>query len=59
MEIIIGDIICDNSTAECREVVKITKRGIHISNGKDRRFIKHKVLQEGLTAYTFGVIPNE
>lgn len=59
MEIIIGDIICDNSTAECREVVKITKRGVHLSNGNNRRFIKHKVLQEGLITYAYGVIPNE
>lgn len=59
VKIIIGDIVCNNQTGECREVVKITKAGVHLSNGFERKFIRHKALNEGIQAFKYGIIPNE
>ena len=55
----IADIVCNNQTGECREVVKITKRGVHLYNGNNRKFMAHKALNEGIQAFKYGIIPNE
>jgi hypothetical protein len=55
----IADVVCDNITGECREVVKITRCGVHLSNGNNRKFMRHKALQEGIQAFRYGIIPNE
>lgn len=59
MEIILGDVLVNNTTGESREVVKITRCGVHLSNGNNRKFIRHKALQEGIQAFRYGIIPNE
>jgi hypothetical protein len=55
----IADVVVDNTTGESREVIKITKYGVHLSNGNNRKFIRHKALQEGIQAFRYGIIPNE
>ena len=59
MEIILGDLVVNNTTGECREVVKITRCGVHLTNGNNRKFIRHKHLQEGIQVFRYGIIPNE
>lgn len=59
MEIILGDVLVNNTTGESREVVKITRAGVHLSNGNNCKFIRHKALQEGIQAFKYGIIPNE
>lgn len=55
----IADVVVDNTTGESREVVKITRAGVHLSNGNNQKFIRHKALQEGIQAFKYGIIPNE
>lgn len=55
----LGDIIVDNLSAECREVIKITQKGVHLSDSDNVIFLSHKQLQEGLSSYRYGLIPNE
>ena len=55
----LGDIIVNNLSAECREVVKITLKGVYLTNTDDVIFLTHKQLQEGLSSYNYGLIPNE
>lgn len=54
-----GDLVIDNLSAECREVIKITRKGVHLTDSDNTIFISFSALQEGISNYRYGIIPNE